>query len=284
VPQPLRLWRSVLYIPASRARAMDKARSLPCDAVIFDLEDAVAPNEKAVARDCLAAALTGGFGRRARMVRINALDTPWGAADLAAFGAHESVDAVLIPKVSGPADLDAVARTAPDKPLWAMIETATGVMNVGAIAAHPQLEGLVMGTNDLASELRARDRADRLPMMPALGLSLLAARAAGKVIVDGVYNAFHDGAGLRAECAVGRDMGFDGKTLIHPGQLAIANAAFGPSADEVDLARRHITALDAAMARGEAVAVVDGRIVENLHAAAARVLIARADAIAAEAE
>lgn len=277
----IRLWRSVLYLPASKARALEKAKGLACDAIIFDLEDAVAPDEKLAARNTLAAALGDDYGRRVRIVRVNALDTPWGVGDLAAFGAHEGADAVLIPKVSGPADLDAVARAVPGKPLWAMIETAAGVLNAGAIAAHPRLEGMVMGTNDLARDLGARDRADRMALLPSLGLSLLAARAAGRVIVDGVFNAFRDDEGLRAECAVGRDMGFDGKTLIHPAQLATANAAFAPDEAEVALARRQIGAFDAALAQGEAVAVVDGRIVENLHVATARTLIARAEAIAA---
>ncbi len=279
-----RLWRSVLYLPASNARALEKAKSLECDAIIFDLEDAVAPDEKAAARSVLAAALGGDYGRRARIVRINSLETQWGADDAAAFAAHDGVDAVLIPKVSGVGDLDAVARLVPGKPLWAMIETASGVLNAQAIAAHPRLEGMVMGTNDLARELRLRDRTDRLPLLPSLGFALLAARAAGKVIVDGVYNAFKDDAGLRAECAMGCDLGFDGKTLIHPAQLAIANAAFAPDAVDVALARRQIEAFDAALAQGKAVAVVDGRIVENLHVEVAHALIAKAEAIAASAE
>ena len=187
---------------------------------------------------------------------------------------------MLIPKVSTPADLDAVAALVPGKPLWAMMETAQGMLNAGAIAAHPAVQGMVMGTNDLAKELGARFRADRLPMMAGLGLCLLAARAHALVIVDGVYNAFKDDAGLRAECEQGRDMGFDGKTLIHPAQLEIANAAFAPSAAEVDLARRQIAAFDAALAQGQAVAVVDGKIVENLHIVTARATLARAEAIA----
>ena len=276
--------RSVLYIPGSKERALEKARELAVDAIIFDLEDAVAPEEKARARSLLSADLErGGFGNRLRIVRVNGLDTPWGAADMLAFAAHPGVDAVLVPKVNGPEDLDAVAgRVA--KPLWAMLETARGCLNPGPIAAHPRLEGLVMGTNDLARELGARFRPDRQPLMAALGLCLLAARAEGKLIVDGVFNAFKDEAGLRAECEQGRDMGFDGKTLIHPAQLEVANAVFAPSEDEVALARRQIAAHAEALARGEGVAVVDGRIVENLHVVTAKALIEKAEAIAALAE
>lgn len=278
-----RPYRSVLYIPASKARALEKARELPTDAIIFDLEDAVAPEEKVRARALLSEDLgRAGFGARLRVVRVNGLETPWGAADLLAFAAHPGVDAVLVPKVNGPEDLDAVAGLLA-KPLWAMLETARGCLNAGPIAAHPRLEGMVMGTNDLAKELGARPRADRLPLMAGLGACVLAAKAEGRVIVDGVFNAFQDGEGLRAECEQGRDMGFDGKTLIHPAQLEIANAVFAPSADEVALARRQIAAHAEALARGEGVAVVDGQIVENLHVATARVLIAKAEAIAAHA-
>ncbi len=281
MPPHARLWRSVLYLPAAKERALEKAKTLPADALIFDLEDAVAPDEKARARDTLAASLHHDYGHRAIIVRINGFDTPWGAEDAAILGGHPAVDAVLIPKVSEPAGLDAVAAVVPDKPLWAMMETATGILNAQAIAAHPRLEGMVMGTNDLTRDLSARDRSDRLPLLPALGMCLLAARSAGRVIVDGVYNAFRDEDGLRAECAQGRDMGFDGKTLIHPAQLAIANAAFAPDPAAVVLAHRQIEAFEQALSRGEAVAVVDGRIVENMHAATARNLIAHAEAIAA---
>ncbi len=276
-----RPFRSVLYIPASKARALEKARDLPADAIIFDLEDAVAPEEKVRARALLGQELAAAdFGPRLRIVRVNGLDTDWGAADLLAFAAHPGVDAVLVPKVNRAADLDAVAGRV-NSPLWAMLETAKGCLNAAEIAAHPRLQGLVMGTNDLARELGARHRPDRLPLQAALGLGLLAARAAGKVIVDGVFNAFRDEAGLRAECDQGRDMGFDGKTLIHPAQLDIANEVFAPGADEIDLARRQIDAYAQARARGDGVAVLDGRIVENLHVATARALIARAEAIAA---
>ena len=276
-----RPYRSVLYIPASRERALEKARELATDAIIFDLEDAVSPDEKARAREVLARVLSvADYGPRARIVRVNGLGTEWVEGDLAAFGAHPGVDAVLMPKVNGPADLDAVAASV-RAPLWAMLETAKGCLNAGAIAAHGRLEGMVMGTNDLAKELGARFRSDRLPLMAGLGAGVLAARAEGRVIVDGVFNAFKDEAGLRAECEQGRDMGFDGKTLIHPAQVAVANEVFAPSDDEVDLARRHILAYAEARARGAGVAVVDGRIVENLHVVTAKAVIEKAEAIAA---
>lgn len=274
-----RPYRSVLYIPAANARAMEKARTLAADAIIFDLEDAVAPAEKPGARDLLKAALAQDYGGRARIVRINGFDTEWGRDDAAAFAT--GADAVLVPKVSRPEDLDAVAAIVPATPLWAMMETALGMLNAAAIAAHPRLQGMVMGTNDLAKELGSRNRPDRLGMQAGLGLCLLAARAHGRVIVDGVFNAFKDEEGLRAECEQGRDMGFDGKTLIHPAQLDIANAAFAPTRAEVDLSRRQIEAYEAAIAEGKAVAVVDGRIVENLHVETARRTLARAQAIAA---
>ncbi len=277
----IRPYRSVLYIPAARERALEKAQELAADAIIFDLEDAVAPEEKPRARSLLADILSrADYGARTRIVRVNGLDTPWGAEDLAAFAGHAGVDAVLVPKVNAAADLDAVAGQV-TAPLWAMMETARGCLNAASIAAHPRLEGIVMGTNDLARELGARFRADRLPLLAGLGACLLAARAEGRVIIDGVYNPFRDDDGLRAECEQGRDMGFDGKTLIHPAQLEIANAAFAPSQDDVALAQRQIAAFDAALARGEGVAVVDGKIVENLHIVTAKALIARAAHIAA---
>lgn len=281
--QQARPFRSVLYIPGSKERALEKARSLPADAIIFDLEDAVLPEEKDRARALLAGWLAETeYGPRVRIVRINGFDTPWGRADAEAF-AEAKIDALLIPKVSSPAGIGAVAALVPDLPLWAMMETAAGVLDAAAIAAHPRLQGMVMGTNDLARELGSRTRADRLPLQAGLGQCLLAARAQGRIIVDGVYNAFRDEAGLRAECEQGRDMGFDGKTLIHPDQLAIANAVFAPTMAELDLARRQIEAFDLARAAGQAVAVVDGKIVENLHIVTARALIARAGAIAATA-
>ncbi|MDW4549506.1 CoA ester lyase [Defluviimonas sp. D31] len=276
----MRPYRSVLYIPAARERALEKARELPADAIIFDLEDAVAADEKDNARALLARVLASAdYGTRAKIVRINGLDTPWGRADVAAFRGAK-VDAILIPKVGSPADVDAVAALIPDVPLWAMMETPAGILNAAAIAAHPRLAGMVMGTNDLAKELGTRFRPDREPMVASLGLCLLAARAFGRIAIDGVYNAFKDDDGLRAECRQGRDMGFDGKTVIHPAQIPVANEEFAPSEAEIELARRQIEAFDAAQRAGQGVAVVDGKIVENLHAVTARQILSRASAIA----
>ncbi|MEL7115638.1 MAG: CoA ester lyase [Pseudomonadota bacterium] len=279
--QATRPYRSVLYIPGSKERALEKAKTLPVDAIIFDLEDAVAPDEKANARDLLAATLTAAdYGARAKLVRVNGLDTTWGAADIAAF-ADSTADALLIPKVGSAADLDAVATHAPDKRLWAMIETPAGILHAEEIAAHPKLDGFVLGTNDLAKDLGTRFRADRLPMMTSLQISLLAARAHGVICVDGVYNAFKDEDGLRAECEQGRDLGMDGKSLIHPAQIAVTNEVFAPTEDEITLARRQIEAFEDAKAAGQGVAVVDGKIVENLHVATAEATLAKANAIAA---
>ena len=277
---PARPFRSVLYIPGSNARALEKAQNLATDAIIFDLEDAVAPEAKAEARALVVETLRNAdYGARARIVRINGFDTDWGRADAAAF-AGTSADAVLIPKASCAQDVQAVAEALPGVPLWAMMETPLAMLNAGAIAAHPALAGMVMGTNDLAKDLGSRQRADRLPMQAGLGLCLLAARAHDRVIVDGVFNAFKDDDGLRAECEQGRDLGFDGKTLIHPAQLAIANEVFAPQPGELDLAGRQIAAFAEAEAAGRGVAVLDGKIVENLHVASARQLLAKAKAIA----
>lgn len=276
-----RPYRSVLYIPASKPRALDKARGLPVDAIIFDLEDAVSPEEKHAARDTLRAALAeGGYGARVKIVRINGLDTDWGQADAEAVRGMDA-DAVLLPKVESAGQLDALAALTGDLPLWAMMETPLGMLNAAEIAAHEKLQGMVMGTNDLAKELNTRFRPDRVPMMAGLGLCLLAAKAHGRIIVDGVYNAYLDEAGLADECVQGRDMGFDGKTLIHPAQVAGANTAFAPSEEEVDLARRQIAALEEVEASGQGVAVVDGKIVENLHVETAKKTLAKAEAIAA---
>lgn len=276
-----RPYRSVLYIPGSKPRALEKARGLPVDAIILDLEDAVSADEKVNARDTLAAALAeGGYGARMKIVRINGLDTTWGRSDAEAV-TKMACDAVLLPKVSSPDDLNALAAITGDLPIWAMMETPRGMLNAAAIAAHPLLQGMVMGTNDLAKELQVRFRPDRLPLMAGLGQCLLAAKAEGIIIVDGVYNAFKDAEGLAAECEQGRDMGFDGKTLIHPAQVDVANAAFAPSEAEIDLSRRQIAAFEEAEAAGQGVAVVDGKIVENLHVATAREILAKADAIAA---
>ena len=278
-----RPYRSVLYIPGSRDRALEKARDLAVDAIIFDLEDAVAADEKSNARVLLATRLAeAGYGARAQIVRINGMDTPWGADDLAAIAAI-GPEAILLPKVGSAADVAAVAARIDAIPaarhtrIWAMMETPMGVLNAAQIAQAPRMAGFVMGTNDLAKDLGSRTRG---ALHMALQHCLLAARAAGIICVDGVYNAFRDEAGLAAECAEGRDFGFDGKTLIHPAQVAIANAVFAPTEAEIDLARRQITAYEAARAAGQGVAVVDGRIVENLHVDTARATLAKADAIA----
>ena len=268
--------RSVLYVPADKPRALDKVRGLPVDAVIIDLEDAVAPDAKAAARAAVADALAGDWGGRLVMLRINGADTPWHEDDRAAAraaGAGTADRPLLLPKVDGP---DAVPA---DAVAWAMIETPAGVAAAAAIGAA--CDGLVVGTNDLAKDLGTRDAPDRTPLLHALQATVLGARAAGVPAIDGVYNAFRDEDGLRAECEQGRDWGFDGKTLIHPAQVAVANAAFGPSDEEVDLARRRIAAFEAAQAEGRGVAVLDGRIVENLHVDSARAILAKSAAIAA---
>ncbi|MEM9967576.1 MAG: CoA ester lyase [Pseudomonadota bacterium] len=281
MPKIARPLRSVLYIPGSKPRALEKARKLPCDAIIFDLEDAVTPDEKSIARDTLAKALSeGGYGSRYKVVRINALDTPWGREDSAA-AAQMAPDAILLPKVNEPADLEELSALVGDIPLWAMMETPLAMINASSIATHPRLQAMVMGTNDLAKDLQSHARADRMPLMTGLGLSVLAAKAHGCAIIDGVYNAFKDDDGLRVECDQGRDMGFDGKTLIHPAQLDIASAAFSPSEEEIALARRQIAAFEETEAAGQGVAVVDGKIVENLHVATARETLAKLKAIQA---
>lgn len=277
----VRPFRSALYIPGSKERALDKARDLPVDAILFDLEDAVAPDEKANARATLAAALTeGGYGERYKIVRMNGLETEWGADDTAAI-AEMDCDAVLVPKVNSAADIDAVVERMPGKPVWAMMETPLAVINSAEIAAHPAVEGFVLGTNDLAKDLGTRKAPRREPLLYALQACLMAARAHGVIALDGVYNAFKDDEGLAEECEQGRDMGYDGKTLIHPAQIEITNRIFAPTEAEIDLARRQIAAFDEAIAKGQAVAVVDGRIVENLHIVTARATLAKAEAIQA---
>ena len=277
----MRPFRSVLYIPGSKDRALDKARGLPVDAIIFDLEDAVSPDAKVEARGTLKAALKqGGYGNRYKIIRINGLDTEWGAEDIAALR-DAPADAILVPKVNSAADIDAVQTLlGNDTPIWAMIETPASVLNSNEIAAHPALEGFVAGTNDLAKELNCRTRPDRLPMQMSLQMMLLAARGNEVIAVDGVYNQFKDEEGLRAECEQGRDLGFDGKTLIHPAQVAVTNECFAPSEAELDLARRQIEAFEEVEKSGQGVAVVDGKIVENLHVETAKKTLAKAAAIA----
>ncbi|NNK79159.1 MAG: CoA ester lyase [Litoreibacter sp.] len=281
-----RPFRSVLYIPGSKTRALEKATTLPVDAIIFDLEDAVSPDEKAKARELLAETLSGtDFGPRYRLVRINGQDTEWGPKDLETF-AKVGPDAILLPKVESRAAVAEISARLDAEPasartrLWAMMETPLGILNAAEIATGPRMEGFVMGTNDLAKDLNCRFRADREPLLTSLQLCLLAARAHGLICIDSVFNAFKDNEGLRVEAGQGRDMGFDGKSLIHPAQVAITNAAFAPSAAEVEIAQRQIAAFEEAEAKGEGVAVLDGKIVENLHVETARALLAKADAIA----
>lgn len=280
----MRPYRSVLYIPGSKDRALEKAQSLQVDAIIFDLEDAVSAEEKVNARGKLGAALQSNtYGQRAKIVRINGLETPWGRED-AERVAEMECDAVLLPKVETTEQLDRLAGITGDVPIWVMMETPRAMLNADAIAGHPKVAGMVMGTNDLAKDLGVRFRKDRLPLVTSLSLCILAAKTHDVIIVDGVYNAFKDQDGLVFECNQGRDLGFDGKTLIHPAQIDAANSAFAPTQDEVDLARRQIAAFDAAEAAGQGVAVVDGKIVENLHVVTAKSTIAKAEIIAARAE
>ncbi len=283
----LRPRRSVLYMPGINTRAMEKAKTLDCDGIILDLEDAVAPDDKERARQLVAEAVrAGGFGHREVVIRINRLDTRWGRADVAA-AVTAGPDAILLPKVESADELAELAHlmnetgVAADMALWAMIETPRGVFAVPEIAAHPRLSVLVMGTSDLAKELNARHVPGREPFLYALERSVMAARAHGRAILDGVFLDLGDEAGLQAECEQGRNMGFDGKTLIHPRQIAAANAAFAPTPHEVEEARAVIAAYEEALAAGRGIAVLNGRLVENLHVETARRTLALAEAIAA---
>lgn len=276
-------FRSVLYMPGSKERALEKAKSLPADALILDLEDAVSPSEKLLARELVCAA--DGYGHRVVVIRINGLDTDWGMDDLKA-ACEAGPDAILIPKVDSAGDLQRIAGLMKEfeapkhTKIWAMMETPLGILNAREIAASTsRLQAFVMGTNDLVNELFAAHTPDRAPVMTALSLCLLAARAYGLVCIDGVYNAFKDDDGLRAACQQGRDMGFDGKTLIHPAQLDITNEVFAPSEADLELARAYVEAFKEATAKGEGVAVVNGKIVENLHVESAEKLLAKAKAI-----
>ncbi|MGZ4764607.1 MAG: HpcH/HpaI aldolase/citrate lyase family protein [Ilumatobacteraceae bacterium] len=284
LPRPL---RSALYMPAANERALEKAKALPADAVIFDLEDAVAPEAKQSARGAAcAAAASGEYGRRQLTIRCNGLDTPWGADDLAAIAASTAA-AVVVPKVGSVAYLDEVAARldAAEAPgsmtVWAMVETPTAIFDARAIAAHPRVSVLVMGTNDLARELRLPLAAGRRALLPHLATAVLAAREAGKAILDGVFNDVRDLDGFAEECTQGVEFGFDGKTLIHPTQVEIANRAWAPSDADVDQARRVIAAFDEATAEGRGVVTVDGRMIENLHVVNAQRTLAIAEAIAA---
>ena len=274
--------RSVLYMPGSNARALDKARSLDVDALILDLEDSVAPEAKGLGREQIAAALTeGGYGHREVIVRVNALSTPWGHDDVRAL-AKLGADAFLFPKIDSPAQvIEAVtaldAAGAPSGTgVWIMAETPLGILNIAAIAAcSPRLRCIVLGTSDLAKDLRARHSPGRIAFVTSLGLCVLAARASGLDALDGVH------LGLVAVCEQGRDMGFDGKTLIHPRQIAAANRAFAPSAAEIGEARAIIHGWTQAAAEGKGVCRVNGKLVEHLHVIEATRIVALAEAIAA---
>jgi len=282
----LRPRRSVLYMPAANERALEKAKTIASDALIFDLEDAVSPESKDAAREnAVRAASSGEYGKREITIRCNGLDTPWGASDIAA-AAKSCASSIVIPKVGDAAAVDAVSKHldaagAPAEMLiWAMIETPSAIFNARAIAAHPRVAVLVMGTNDLVKELHAVQVPGRAPVISHLSTALLAAREADKPILDGVYNDIKNAEGFRAECVQGMQMGFDGKTLIHPDQVAVANEVWAPSEAEVEHARRVIEAFEAARSEGKGVVQLDGKMIENLHVANAERLIAIATAIA----
>ncbi len=283
--------RSVLYMPGSNARALEKARELPADCLILDLEDAVAPDAKAQARDAIVKALENGFGDREVMVRINGLDTRWWVDDLnTVLGGPRKPDAILVPKISDPNQLEDLAArfvdlyTDPHVRVWAMMETPLAMLNAQKIAGaaldtETRLSGFVMGTNDLAKDTRARLVPSRAPMLPWLMTCVAAARAYGLSILDGVYNDLGNAEGFVEECKQARDLGFDGKTLIHPRQIDPCNEAFSPSADEVAIARKMIAAFDLPENANKGVVQIDGKMVERLHAEMAKQTVAIADAI-----
>ncbi|MCX4638872.1 MULTISPECIES: HpcH/HpaI aldolase/citrate lyase family protein [Streptomyces] len=283
----LRPRRSVLYMPGANERALEKAKSLPADALILDLEDAVAPDAKADARKRVAAAAASGeYGYREVTIRVNGPGTAWHADDLRA-AAEAGPDAVVVPKVDSADTVREVERAleaagAPDRTaIWAMVETPRAMLDARAVAAASErLTVLVMGTNDLAKELHAEHVPGRAPLLTGLSLALLAARDTGKAILDGVYNDVKNAEGFEAECVQGRQFGFDGKTLIHPSQVEPCNRAFAPSADQIAHARKVIDAFDEATREGRGVVTVDGRMIENLHVEDARRILAVAEAIA----
>ena len=281
----LRPRRSVLYMPAANARALEKAKAIPADALIFDLEDAVAPDAKDVAREqAVAAATSGDYGTREITIRCNGLDTPWGAADIAAAAAAGPAG-IVVPKVTGASHLEAIARAmdaagAPDHTkIWPMVETPEAIFAAREIAAFERVAVIVMGTNDLAKELHAVLTLGRHALVSHLATAVLAARAEGVAILDGVFNDITDADGFALECGQGFEMGFDGKTLIHPSQVGPANDVWAPSADEIDHATRVIAAFEEAEAEGRGVITVDGRMIENLHVDNARRCLAIAAAI-----
>ncbi len=278
--------RSVLYMPGANTRALEKARSLPADALIFDLEDAVAPDAKEAARtNVVAATWSKAYGKREIAIRCNGLGTAWGQADVEAI-ATSGADAILVPKVESAAEVTHVvslldAAGAPQTmAVWAMMETPKAILRAEEIAgSHPRLALFVMGTNDLVKDMRARHTPARLPLVTALGLGMLAARAHGLTILDGVYNDIQDAAGFRAVCQQGLEMGFDGKTLIHPSQVEPCNEIFAPSQAELEMASKIVAAFRQAQAEGKGVVTVDGRMIENLHVEQAERALALAAAI-----
>jgi citrate lyase subunit beta/citryl-CoA lyase len=279
--------RSVLYMPGANTRALEKAKSLPADSLILDLEDAVAPDAKAQARENIRAALATGFGHREAVVRINGLNTQWGLDDLKAF-ADTKADAILLPKVESASQIREVAsllkqfNPVSTMKIWAMIETPLAIFKLPEIASsHPMLEALVLGTSDLVKDLHARHTPSRVETQTALSLSVLAARAHQLCVLDGVHLSLDDEDGLRQSCTQGRDMGFDGKTLIHPSQIALANQIFGPLPEEIDEARQRITAYEAAISSGAGIAVLNGKLVEELHIQDAKRILALTNAIEA---
>lgn len=281
--------RSLLYMPGSNPRALDKARSLPADGLILDMEDSVAPDAKQLAREQIGAALAqGGYGHRELIVRINALSTEWGAADIQAIADFSTPpNAVLIPKIDTASDVvDAItafekAGCLDDMAMWIMAETPKCILNIAEVsAAHPRLAGMVLGTSDLSKDTRVRHTADRLGFIAALNMCVYAARAHGLVIIDGVQLDLENEELLKNSCEQGRDLGFDGKSLIHPNQIAITNAVFAPDEEEIASAQKIIVAFEEARAQGKGVVVVNGRLVENLHVEEAQRRLALAAAIA----
>jgi len=279
--------RSVLFMPGANTRALEKAKSLPADSLILDLEDAVAPDAKAQARENIRTALATGFGHREAVVRINGLNTQWGLDDLKAF-ADTKADAILLPKVESASQIQKVAsllkqfNPANTMKIWAMIETPLAIFHLPEIASsHPMLEALVLGTSDLVKDLHAKHTPSRVETQTALSLSVLAARAHQLCVLDGVHLALEDEEGLKQSCVQGRDMGFDGKTLIHPSQIAFANEIFGPSSEEIEEAKQRINAYDAALSSGAGIVLLNGKLVEELHIQDAKRILALADAIEA---
>jgi citrate lyase beta subunit len=286
MPSTVRPRRSVLYMPGANTRALEKARTLPADALIFDLEDAVAPDAKEAARaNVAAAARSKGYGKREIAIRCNGLATPWGKADVTAI-ATSGADAIVVPKVESAGDVVEIVSLlvsggAPTSmAVWAMMETPKAILRAEEIAgAHERLQLFIMGTNDLVKDMRARHTPMRLPMVTALGLCMLAARAYGLTILDGVYNDIQDAEGFKDICRQGLEMGFDGKTLIHPSQIEPCNEVFAPSASELEMAAKIVAAFKTAQAEGKGVVTVDGRMIENLHVEQAERALALSAAI-----